>query len=385
MNEFLAQYWHVLLFYAGVGVLLYIFRKRFEFHGIVALLKTKLGLKFMTETGSRWPRFWHGVGLAAIIIGFLGMAFITGYILWGLYALFFVPAAPPALSPIIPGARIPGVPFHFPLGYTLIALFFAVVVHEAAHGIFSAAYKIKIKSSGFAFFGPLPGAFVEPDEKQMKKRPTRQQLAIFAAGPFANVLLAILAFTLTIGVGLLAASLVTEQGVTFTSFQEDGAIAAAGLTEPTTITAIGGTPIRNIAGLTETLAPYSPGEVVNIATTSGSYEVTLAANPNDADRPYLGILGVQTATQMKNPDMEWLFDGLMVVAMALIWIYIISLGLGVANLLPLGPIDGGRMFLLALSSFIGEKRAMPIFTRASIAMLLLVLVLVFVPIIRAVF
>lgn len=383
MATFWAQYWDVVAFYTLIVILLYIFRRKFEFQGIVALLRTKLGVKFMTETGRKHPKFWHVAGMVAIILGFLGMLLITVYLFYGLYALFFVPDAPPTLSPVIPGVKVPGVPFEFPLWYTLIGLFFAVVVHEAMHGIFSSAYNIKIKSSGFAFFGPLPGAFVEPDEKTMTKRPIRQQLAIFAAGPFANICLAVLAFVLTIGVGALAGTLVTEQGVTFASVQNDSAVYAAGITEPVVITAIDDAPVRNLRDLTAALEGRAPGEAVTVHTAQGDYAVTLGANPADETKPYLGILGVQNATELKNPAMGWLFEALIIVGMVLIWTYIISLGVGIANLLPLGPIDGGRMALLVLSSRLGEKKAKQLFGRFSMFMLLLVIVLVFVPILRA--
>ena len=53
-------------------------------------------------------------------------------------------------------------------------------------------------TSGFAFLAVLlpiiPAAFVEPDEKQLNKSPIYQQLSVFAAGPFSNILLAIIIF-----------------------------------------------------------------------------------------------------------------------------------------------------------------------------------------------
>jgi len=56
-----------------------------------------------------------------------------------------------------------------------------VVVHEGCmHN--SAAQRIKIKTSD-GFFRVLPLAFVEPDEKQLGKRPLWQQLRVFAAAP----------------------------------------------------------------------------------------------------------------------------------------------------------------------------------------------------------
>ena len=35
----------------------------------------------------------------------------------------------------------------------------------------------------------------------------------------------------------------------------------------------------------------------------------------------------------------------------LYWLYLLNLGIGLFNLVPLGPIDGGRMLLVALKKF----------------------------------
>jgi membrane-associated protease RseP (regulator of RpoE activity) len=384
MTNFFLEHWDVIAFYTLVVLLLYLFRSKFEFQGIVALLKTKLGVKFMTETGQRHPRFWHVVGLISIIIGFIGMLFITAYLFYGLYALFFVPNAPPTLSPVVPGVKIPGVPFTFPLWYTLIGLFFAVIIHEAAHGVFSAAYNIKIKSSGFAFFGPLPGAFVEPDEKVLLKRPKRQQLAIFSAGPFANVVLALLTIILAAGVGALTLTLVNQNGVTISGVQEGSGAALAGIPANVTITRIDAAEIHNTVELSQALAAHEPGDTVRVQTIGKSYRVTLTESPQTPGKAYIGVLGVQTATELKNPSMGWLFTTLLIITSMFTWTYIISLGIGIANLLPIGPIDGGRMFLIALQAKFPKKRAEKIWTRWSIAMIGIVLILVLTPIIRAI-
>jgi membrane-associated protease RseP (regulator of RpoE activity) len=384
MTNFFVEHWVVITFYAVVALLLYLFRSKFEFQGIVALLKTSFGVDFMTKTGERWPRFWHKLGMVSIVLGFAGMLLITSLLFYGVYTLFFVPDAPPILSPVIPGVKIPGVPIDYPLFYTLGALFLAVIVHEAAHGIYSAAYKIKIKSSGFAFFGPLPGAFVEPDEKILTKRPKREQLAIFSAGPFANMILAIVAFILLFGVAALASTMVTEQGVFINKVQADTPAALAGLHENLTITYVNSKPIKNGFDLSRELGTYKPGDAVNITANGTVYPVTLAAQPTDANKPRLGI-DLQTDLALKNPSMGWLFSFMLILNKLLQWTMIISLGLGIANLLPIGPIDGGRMYLMALQHYFEEKRAQQIWAKSSMALLVIVIVLVFVPILKAVF
>ncbi len=64
-----------------------------------------------------------------------------------------------------------------------------MVVHEFSHGVVARAHDINVKSSGLAFFGPILGAFVEPDDKELKSKPYKSQLSLFAAGPFSNIIL----------------------------------------------------------------------------------------------------------------------------------------------------------------------------------------------------
>ena len=45
------------------------------------------------------------------------------------------------------------------------ALAIVAIPHEFAHGIFARLNNLRVKSSGFALFGPILAAFVEPDEK----------------------------------------------------------------------------------------------------------------------------------------------------------------------------------------------------------------------------
>jgi membrane-associated protease RseP (regulator of RpoE activity) len=91
-------------------------------------------------------------------------------------------------------------PFYFI--YWIIILAIIAITHEFAHGIFMRLYGIKIKSTGFGFFPFfLPvflAAFVEQDEKSMKKASRFEQKAVLSAGTFANIITAIIGFFIMI-------------------------------------------------------------------------------------------------------------------------------------------------------------------------------------------
>ena len=55
------------------------------------------------------------------------------------------------------------------------------------------------------------------------------------------------------------------------------------------------------------------------------------------------------------------------------WLYILNLGIGLFNLLPLGPVDGGRMLQTALLRFFSEKRANAIWKNVSIFFLMVII------------
>jgi membrane-associated protease RseP (regulator of RpoE activity) len=63
--------------------------------------------------------------------------------------------------------------------------------------------------------GPFLAAFVEPDEKEMSKRPAKNQMAILAGGSFANLIMAILFFLL---LGCFFVSAYAPTGVSFNMY-----------------------------------------------------------------------------------------------------------------------------------------------------------------------
>ena len=97
----------------------------------------------------------------------------------------------------------------------ILALFMALTFHEFAHGIFAKYNNVKIKTTGFGFLGPFLAAFVEPDEKQMRKKSKFAQITILSAGTFVNLVLAILFFLLLSGFFILT---YTPAGAMFNTY-----------------------------------------------------------------------------------------------------------------------------------------------------------------------
>jgi len=101
----------------------------------------------------------------------------------------------------------------------------------------------------------------------------------------------------------------------------------------------------------------------------------------------LGVIGIQDYYLPNN--LAWWYAGtyylLYFLKNLLIWIEILSLGIGLANLLPIGPVDGGRMVGKALIDTNGKKKGMKIWAAITVITIGVMLVLILVPIIKNVF
>jgi len=78
-------------------------------------------------------------------------------------------------------------------------------------------------------------------------------------------------------------------------------------------------------------------------------------------------LGVYVDQPLKAPT--WATHVVLWLKDLVFWMYLLSLGVGLFNLIPLGPVDGGRMFLTALQGVTHEKRASTIWKSVSFAIL----------------
>ncbi|NJL44262.1 MAG: hypothetical protein HC945_03040, partial [Nitrosarchaeum sp.] len=113
--------------------------------------------------------------------------------------------------------------------------------------------------------------------------------------------------------------------------------------------------------------------------------LTLAEHPLEPGRGYLGVNVENDVTAyMSSGELPWKIRVAIWLYGLFMWILFLSLALGLGNLLPLGPFDGGRMFLLFLQGRFTEERAKAIWTKVSVLLLIILLCLVFIPMIRAI-
>lgn len=351
----------LILFYA----LLYLFylrhKDKFMVQGkILFMYRTKIGLKLMDSFAGKYPRIVKVLGFFGVVVGFAGMGFIFVYLIKETISFLITPDAIAPLAPVLPGVKIPGVPL-LSFWHWVVSILIVASIHEFSHGLLSRLHKIKIKSSGFAFLGPMLMAFVEPDEKTLRKAKPYRQMAVYAAGPFSNILMGLLLFVLlAFAISPAYSALYEVHGINVTNITAGFPVSEAGLTSPFILTEIDGVKIIDIESLANATSSLRIGSSFQMTTDKGIYDIIPVADPKNATRPVIGITNFDFNLRFKE-SISWVKPLLPVIKwfnMLLLWLFMISIGVALFNLLPFGPVDGGRMFYTAMFAiFKNEKKA----------------------------
>ena len=341
----------------------------------MVLYRTKIGLMLMDRLAKKYSRIVNGFAFLSIIFGFAGMAAILILLVNGTYGFLFA-GAPPPVAPLFPGVKtVPGLPelsfFHW-----IIAIFILAGVHEFSHGLIARRYDIKVKSSGFAVFSFLlpviPAAFVEPDEKELARKKNREQLGVLAAGSFSNLITAgIFLLLFAFIMAPIASSITVSEGVIIRSINENSPASEAGIGINEKIIGFNNIDVNNIEEFIALLSEVKPGDALLIKTDKKIYEL------NAGEKNEKGYIGLSFSPEKQFIDEKYGGYGRFISWISLLsfWIFAANLGVGLFNLLPMGPLDGGKMFyLLCLSMFKKENLAKKIWIIVSLFCLLLIVI-----------
>ncbi|MFO1533160.1 MAG: site-2 protease family protein [Thermoplasmatota archaeon] len=184
--------------------------------GIVLMQRTHRG-KATIDFIARPRRFWNLVGDVGIVLTLGGMVAITLFFLWSVGLALQPHSGVPALG-VKEIFVIPGVNPFVPLWYGIGALIVTLIVHEGGHGILARANGMKLKSLGLLWLVVPIGAFVEPEELDLKVAPRRVRLRVFGAGPAVNLAFAAVFLTTF---ALLMGSLTPNQGAWIGGVSQD--------------------------------------------------------------------------------------------------------------------------------------------------------------------
>ncbi len=363
--------YYYLIAFAVIWILAGIFHERLSNHGFeinfpVIMWKTQRLRGLISRINNLSPRFWRWFMNLGIVVAFGAMIFITWTLVSSLPSVFETPA----VSIVIPGVEMPGSSIYIPFVYGLIGLATVLIVHEFSHGVQAVGEKISIKSIGLLLFAIIPGAFVEPDEDELKEAKRTSRLRVYAAGSVANISLALIALLL---VSLFSAGIpafFAEDGIAVdrvvTDSPSDGI-----LKEGMVLKSVENHQITNSTDYIDIVSSYKPGDNVTVQTDQGSYTLTLDKNPNNESRGFFGIQAVKHFEMVNDSlgPLPWILFELVEMFQ---WIAMLNLGIGLFNLLPIKPLDGGYMLEILLSYKLSEEHYKPIVNALSVVMAMII-------------
>jgi len=315
---------------------------------------------------------------------------------------------------------LPGINPLVPIIYGWVGIVVGIIVHEGGHGIVARSLGVKVKSSGLLLFLIIPiGAFVEIDEKQIKSMSITKAGKILAAGPGANVIVAIISllllFSLTSTIQPISDN---KNGLKVGNVLEEFPVGNSGLESGDIIIEAEGERISDIKDLTMVLAEKKNNilnlKVIKSDNSIREYNIELVENKDNIkigitalSTTYLNqILETYQTNYFTNPLIHFipptLAQGVIPfsdelnpfyetslgpmfhpLANTLYWIWFININLAIFNSLPLLPLDGGHAFRNIMKNVIGKRFGEKISDRitylVTLMMIIIILLLVLIP------
>lgn len=343
-----------ILFILFAALLIYRDRKKIQFQGIMIIRKTKKGRDFIDNIAKKHIKFWNiygtigiGVSIFALIFGSWIMinnavGILQGHITEGVRLVLPWPSSEPTLLP-----GILGLPWYI----WIIGIISVVVPHEFAHGIMCRANKVKVKTIGWFVMLIVPGAFVEPDEKQLKKASRKTKLKVFSAGAFTNF---VLTFVFIILGSLLVGIFYAKAGIMPAGIIAGYPVADANVSGA--ILEINGNPVNSQEELSIILDSIPPGTQIIIKTTNGEFEIVTIKHP-ELNKSFIGVNGpFRDNYEVKNPYQS-AAPLIIFIQDLFMWIVVLNFGIGLINMLPIKPLDGGLFFEELLGKYTKKTKS----------------------------
>ena len=238
--------------------------------------RTDAGKDFI-EWLAQYDLFWRRVGDVWVVTVFLIMILMFLLLAWQATLAWSIPKTSAVSPKMMIG--LPGLNPVIPLWYGILALVIAMVVHEFSHGILSRVADVKIKALGLLMFIFPVGAFVEPDEEEMKNMKRWERMRLYSAGPGSNMVIAII-FSLLFSWVMVDSLEPSNEGVLSASVVIDYGGSDAGLEPWMLITSIDNQDVNNAQDFSDIMNETYAGQTVNVSVLNKgqpeTYQVTLS-------------------------------------------------------------------------------------------------------------
>jgi membrane-associated protease RseP (regulator of RpoE activity) len=374
---------------------------RIEFNFPLLTVRTQIFSGVFDKLGSlRASRLISWLALIIVpVVAAIGLYLIC----YSLFTLLWTPVARDVTRELGPGfyLLLPGINPFLPILYGWLAIVFAIVVHEGAHGIIARNRGLKVKSSGLLFVLVIPfGAFVDVDEKQLAKAKSKDSLRVMAAGVGGNIVVA-LACILAVLVIVNGLTPVVD-GVYIYDVTKGMPAEAAGLLPEDVFVSVDNTEIGSYEELKALFEDKNPGDVVQVTVARGeNWEEQFSTSITLTESENLTVMGVTlfdpeeplTDYQTLTPESLYMYllppslaPGLVpfsdslnpfythglgaqwhVYANVFFWLWFVNVNVAVFNALPIYPLDGGRMFNITLKSVLGRRVSEKTVSRITVA------------------
>lgn len=305
----------IIVFLAFAAYLLWRDRENIERYSVIFVRRTKKGIHYLDEVARLNPRIWRIWSTVGIVVGFGLMLLIFVLVLHQTLKLFLVANAVAPVAPVLPTASTFTDPTQagylgIPFWYFLIGISVVMVVHEMMHGVIARVEDFDIEYVGLLLLAFIPGAFVQPagqrdffepkedNDDQKPQSPWDQgnwvsRLRVLAAGPWANVTLALVLGGILAGAGIAGGTIsdsqgyITYHGMEIVNVSEDSPAAVAGLQPGMVATTINGNTTNSPAEFQQAVNGLTAGQTVTVETVeSGSFTVTLGPRPGSDNATY---------------------------------------------------------------------------------------------------
>ena len=355
----------LIVFLAALGAFLYWDRKNVERQYILFYRRTQKGIDLIDRIAKKAPRFWNIYGWSGVVTGFLSIIAGSALFIYSIGDMIRTQSATNGPSLLLPGLVESnqfqaGVSF-IPVEYWVIGIGILMVVHEMSHGIVTRTEGFELNSVGWIVMGILPGAFVEPKGENMlpgdeanedpdtgmwEQGNWKQRLKVLGAGSFANYVTG--AIFLLAAIGLMST----------VSFQSDVQYTASpnfsaydeGMRNGTLIQ-INGQNIENAAEVTSISQNLEINDTVNIWSSEGNFTVTATEGPSDGAH-----IGIRVGQYAIIKDQYSQYEGFLSWFISLLQtVALLNIFIGLFNMLPIKPLDGGLMFETVVSEYAEDK------------------------------
>jgi hypothetical protein len=230
------------------------------------------------------------------------------------------------------------------------------------------AQDLKVKSVGAAVLAVIFGAFVESDDKQLAQAPVSKRLRMYAVGSMANFILGAICLV------LLLVLLVPKPGVYLYGVPENY---AENFTLGSRIYQLDNVPIITFDNYKNFFENKRPGDNVLVGTENENVLVTLVKDTENENRGVSGLWAISAASRWDfvNPLFSlgaamgeilgypvfhpYAYDALAPWAVidVIKWMFILNLGVGLFNMLPAVPFDGGYIMQAILERKTSQEKA----------------------------